>query len=285
MRHVAATSQFQVGQSQQPQRTRMRNCSRGRSPSPRTRRPGGQFLGDLRGEGQQVLGFRCRGAGRVQSASWASLPPEGVLRNRLKSPRSSTKFSITTMRRRPSRSTTARASPSWRSCSWPEGFWPSPSTTWLTKLRCSRATLYASAPSEGGFSVKVVHILRGRGRRIEAQVAVVDDATEAVRTCVEGLPRTRRPRRRSWPMSPRSSPPGPSTRSTPEAATHRIRRVHRRRSQPGTFGTTTPTRSPMWPASSSSRSRPRIVERARTTERRGVRRFAESSTIPVSAPG
>ncbi|KHF44120.1 transcriptional regulator, TetR family [Saccharomonospora viridis] len=56
------------------------------------------------------------------------------------------------------------------------------------KLRCSKTTLYALAPSKEQLSVKVVaHFFKGAAERIEARVAGIDDAAEAVRTYLSGV--------------------------------------------------------------------------------------------------
>ncbi len=56
------------------------------------------------------------------------------------------------------------------------------------KLRCSKTTLYALAPSKEQLATKVVaHFFKGAAERIEARVAGIDDAAAAVRTYLAGV--------------------------------------------------------------------------------------------------
>ncbi|MEY7971571.1 TetR/AcrR family transcriptional regulator [Saccharomonospora xinjiangensis] len=56
------------------------------------------------------------------------------------------------------------------------------------KLRCSKTTLYALAPSKEQLAAKVVaHFFKGAAERIEEQVADLDDAATAVRTYLAGV--------------------------------------------------------------------------------------------------
>ncbi|WP_024875191.1 TetR/AcrR family transcriptional regulator [Saccharomonospora piscinae] len=56
------------------------------------------------------------------------------------------------------------------------------------KLRCSKTTLYALAPSKEQLATTVVaHYFKGAAARIEARVAGIDDAASAVRTYLAGV--------------------------------------------------------------------------------------------------